>query len=76
MDTEVTPALPPTPGLQFRHSNVFRLRPMEGGFVIDEVVSDNGVSGVTSRLVERPEGRRSMTSCAPGTSSWCAGSTG
>jgi putative DNA-invertase from lambdoid prophage Rac len=28
------------------------------GFVIDEVVSDNGVSGVTSRLVERPEGRR------------------
>jgi putative DNA-invertase from lambdoid prophage Rac len=28
------------------------------GFGIDEVVSDNGVSGVTSRLVERPEGRR------------------
>lgn len=28
------------------------------GFVVDEVVSDNGVSGVSTRLVERPEGRR------------------
>jgi putative DNA-invertase from lambdoid prophage Rac len=28
------------------------------GFAIDEVVSDNGVSGVSTRLVERPEGRR------------------
>jgi putative DNA-invertase from lambdoid prophage Rac len=28
------------------------------GFTIDEVVSDNGVSGLHSRLVERPEGRR------------------
>jgi putative DNA-invertase from lambdoid prophage Rac len=28
------------------------------GFVIDEVVADNGVSGVATRLVERPEGRR------------------
>jgi putative DNA-invertase from lambdoid prophage Rac len=28
------------------------------GFVIDEVVSDNGVSGVSTRLAERPEGRR------------------
>ena len=28
------------------------------GFVIDEVVSDDGVSGVSTRLVERPEGRR------------------
>jgi putative DNA-invertase from lambdoid prophage Rac len=28
------------------------------GFVIDEVVSDNGVSGVSTRLVERAEGRR------------------
>jgi putative DNA-invertase from lambdoid prophage Rac len=27
-------------------------------FVIDEVVADNGVSGLHSRLVERPEGRR------------------
>jgi DNA invertase Pin-like site-specific DNA recombinase len=26
--------------------------------VIDEVVADNGVSGVATRLVERPEGRR------------------
>jgi putative DNA-invertase from lambdoid prophage Rac len=28
------------------------------GFVIDEVVADNGVSGVHRRLAERPEGRR------------------
>jgi putative DNA-invertase from lambdoid prophage Rac len=28
------------------------------GFQIDEVVSDNGVSGIATRLVERPEGRR------------------
>jgi putative DNA-invertase from lambdoid prophage Rac len=28
------------------------------GFAIDEVVSDNGVSGLSTRLVERPEGRR------------------
>jgi putative DNA-invertase from lambdoid prophage Rac len=28
------------------------------GFAIDDVVSDNGVSGVSTRLIERPEGRR------------------
>jgi putative DNA-invertase from lambdoid prophage Rac len=28
------------------------------GFAIDEVVSDNGVSGVSTRLCERPEGKR------------------
>jgi DNA invertase Pin-like site-specific DNA recombinase len=28
------------------------------GFTIDEVVSDNGVSGVSTCLVERPEGKR------------------
>jgi DNA invertase Pin-like site-specific DNA recombinase len=28
------------------------------GFHIDEVVSDNGVSGVSTRLVERPQGKR------------------
>jgi putative DNA-invertase from lambdoid prophage Rac len=28
------------------------------GFTIDEVVADHGVSGVTTRLVERTEGRR------------------
>jgi integrase len=28
------------------------------GFTIDDVVADNGVSGVATRLVERPEGRR------------------
>jgi DNA invertase Pin-like site-specific DNA recombinase len=28
------------------------------GFKIDEVVADHGVSGVTTRLAERPEGRR------------------
>jgi DNA invertase Pin-like site-specific DNA recombinase len=28
------------------------------GFVIDQVVADNGVSGVSTRLVERSEGRR------------------
>jgi DNA invertase Pin-like site-specific DNA recombinase len=28
------------------------------GFTIDEVISDNGISGVSTRLVERPEGKR------------------
>jgi DNA invertase Pin-like site-specific DNA recombinase len=28
------------------------------GFMIDQVVADNGVSGVSTRLVDRPEGRR------------------
>lgn len=28
------------------------------GFAIDEVVADHGVSGVSTRLVDRPEGRR------------------
>jgi putative DNA-invertase from lambdoid prophage Rac len=28
------------------------------GFVIDEVVADHGISGVTTSLYERPEGRR------------------
>jgi DNA invertase Pin-like site-specific DNA recombinase len=28
------------------------------GFTIDEVVADHGVSGVTTRLIERPEGKR------------------
>jgi putative DNA-invertase from lambdoid prophage Rac len=28
------------------------------GFAIDEAVADNGVSGISTRLIERPEGRR------------------
>ena len=28
------------------------------GFALDDVVADNGVSGVSTRLVERPEGKR------------------
>ena len=28
------------------------------GFAIDEVVSDNGVSGVSTRLAERDQGKR------------------
>jgi putative DNA-invertase from lambdoid prophage Rac len=28
------------------------------GFAIDEVVADNGVCGLSTRLTERPEGRR------------------
>ncbi len=31
---------------------------MSAGFTIDEVVADNGVSGLHTRLIERPEGRR------------------
>ena len=30
----------------------------DAGFKIDEVVTDDGVSGVTTRLAERPQGRR------------------
>ena len=30
----------------------------DAGFVIDEVVADDGVSGIATRLVERPQGRR------------------
>jgi putative DNA-invertase from lambdoid prophage Rac len=30
----------------------------KAGFTIDDVVADNGVSGISTRLVERPEGKR------------------
>lgn len=30
----------------------------QAGFVIDHVVADHGVSGVSTRLIERPEGKR------------------
>jgi putative DNA-invertase from lambdoid prophage Rac len=35
-----------------------RAHAVAAGFMIDEVVADNGVSGVHTRLAERPEGRR------------------
>jgi putative DNA-invertase from lambdoid prophage Rac len=35
-----------------------RAHAVAAGFAIDEVVADNGVSGVNTRLVERTEGRR------------------
>jgi putative DNA-invertase from lambdoid prophage Rac len=28
------------------------------GFAVDEVIADDGVSGISTRLIERPEGRR------------------
>jgi DNA invertase Pin-like site-specific DNA recombinase len=28
------------------------------GFAIDDVVADNGVSGIATRLIERPQGKR------------------
>jgi DNA invertase Pin-like site-specific DNA recombinase len=39
-------------------------------FNLDEVVADNGVSGLSTRLTERPEGRRLYDK-----PSWSAGST-
>lgn len=36
------------------------------GFAIDEVVSDHGVSGLTTTLAERPEGRRLNDMLRPG----------
>ena len=35
-----------------------RKQAQAAGFTIDEVISDNGVSGVSTRLIERPQGRR------------------
>jgi hypothetical protein len=35
------------------------------GFKIDKVVSDEGVSGVSTRLAERPQGRRLSTAKRP-----------
>ncbi|AUW40590.1 recombinase family protein [Rhizobium leguminosarum] len=35
-----------------------RTQAEKAGFVIDEVIADHGVSGVTTRLVDRPEGKR------------------
>jgi DNA invertase Pin-like site-specific DNA recombinase len=35
-----------------------RAQAVAAGFTIDETVADNGVSGVHTRLAERPEGRR------------------
>ena len=36
------------------------------GFVIDDVVSDNGRSGVHTRLADRPEGKRLFDMLGPG----------
>ena len=38
------------------------------GFHLDEVVADHGVSGVSTGLADRPEGRRLSICSAPGTS--------
>jgi putative DNA-invertase from lambdoid prophage Rac len=35
-----------------------RSQAQAAGFVIDEVVADNGVSGIATRLIERPQGKR------------------
>ncbi|MGO8501740.1 recombinase family protein [Rhizobium leguminosarum] len=35
-----------------------RTQAEKAGFVIDEVIADHGVSGVTTSLVDRPEGKR------------------
>lgn len=35
-----------------------RTQAEQAGFVIDEVIADHGKSGVTTRLIDRPEGRR------------------
>lgn len=35
-----------------------RTQAEQAGFVIDEVIADHGVSGVSTRLADRPEGRR------------------
>src|SRR6201990_788111 len=35
-----------------------RTQAEEAGFKIDEVVADHGVSGVSTKLAERPQGRR------------------
>jgi DNA invertase Pin-like site-specific DNA recombinase len=35
-----------------------RTQAEKAGFVIDEEVADDGISGVTTKLAERPEGRR------------------
>lgn len=35
-----------------------RTQAEQAGFIIDEVVADDGVSGVSTRLADRPEGKR------------------
>ena len=35
-----------------------RTQAEKAGFTIDEVVADDGVSGITTRLADRPQGRR------------------
>ncbi|ALV28032.1 recombinase family protein [Pannonibacter phragmitetus] len=35
-----------------------RTQAEQAGFVIDEVIADHGVSGVSTRLADRPEGKR------------------
>jgi putative DNA-invertase from lambdoid prophage Rac len=35
-----------------------RTQAEQSGFVIDEVIADHGVSGVSTRLADRPEGKR------------------
>jgi hypothetical protein len=45
------------------------------GFKPDLVFADHGVSGVSTRLCERPEGRRLFDVCARATRWWSAGLT-
>ena len=53
-----------------------RTQAEQAGFKIDKVIADNGVSGVSTTLAERPEGRRLQTFCGRATPLWCAGSIG
>ena len=36
------------------------------GFKIDKVVADNGVSGISTKLAERPQGKRLFDMLSPG----------
>src|SRR5271163_3026906 len=43
---------------QTKHSPISAARRKAPAFAIDEVIADDGLSGLTTRLKDRPEGRR------------------
>ena len=53
-----------------------RIQAEQSGFVIDQVIEDGGVSGVSVPLAERPNGKGYLIYCEMVTSWLCGGSIG
>jgi len=50
-----------------------RMQAEAAGFKIDRLVADHGVSGVSTRFADRPNGRRLFDMLREGDTLWCGG---